>query len=58
MRQNKEGFKNLIQIASCLDFQNSLAGNLLDDARAVFWYFINERHAIYLKKSLLEGLAN
>jgi hypothetical protein len=27
--QNKEGFKNLIQIASCLDSQNSLAGNPL-----------------------------
>jgi hypothetical protein len=27
--QNKEGFKNLIQIASCLDSQNSLTGNPL-----------------------------
>src|SRR5204863_5813840 len=25
--QNKDGFKNLIQIASCLDSQNSLTGN-------------------------------
>jgi len=27
--QNKDGFKNLIQIASCLDSQNSLTGNPL-----------------------------
>lgn len=29
IRQNKNGFKNLIQIASCLDSQNSLTGNPL-----------------------------
>ena len=29
LRQSKEGFRNLIQIASCLDSQNSLTGELL-----------------------------
>lgn len=29
IRHNKDGFKNLIQIASCLDSQNSLTGNPL-----------------------------